>query len=130
MNTKITQEKMVERLAADKPLQRARLVNWAHTWGNRLHGDVRDHPQLGDEDEVVTTPWTYLNETLGIAVTKNTIYLLSKKRKYSGFTNHDEERGQGARAASGEKSSGHAPAAAGDRGQGEAPGQRKVEGQS
>jgi len=45
----------------------------------RLFGDVENHPRLGRAQNVTTTSCKYLNETIGIAVTKNTVYILQDK---------------------------------------------------
>lgn len=44
-----------------------------------LGGNVENHPRLGSGKNCRTTPCSYLNETLGIAVTKNTVYILKDK---------------------------------------------------
>lgn len=64
-------------------MQTARLRNWslctACCWtgpGQHLHGDVFGHPSFQDGERITTTPIVDLREDIGIAVTKNTVYIL------------------------------------------------------
>lgn len=59
------------------------LRNWVEltlrTGAIILCGDVENHPRLGNATDIRTTRVRYLNETIGLAVTKNTIYILKDK---------------------------------------------------
>lgn len=67
-------------------IQRTILRNWGRLFLSRdaedmgcLLGDVENHPVLGNARDIRTSKLKYISEGLGIAVTKNTIYILKDK---------------------------------------------------
>lgn len=63
--------------------QKARLKNWKHVrdgddWRPYPHltGNVYDHPRLHDGEYIGTSALLWVDFTIGIAETRNTIYIL------------------------------------------------------
>lgn len=55
------------------------LENWFR-YGTSLHGNVYGHPRFHDGDEVTTSEVVELLEDIGVAKTRNTVYVLRNKR--------------------------------------------------
>ena len=62
-------------MAASKPI--VKIENW-YVLGDRLYGEVNDHPNFNRGDFVKTSAILDRNE--GLVVTKNTIYELGKEK--------------------------------------------------
>jgi hypothetical protein len=77
------QAKVTEFESLGKPV--CRILNWVRLGGDNestggcLWGDVRDHPRIGNEDDVRTSRIVYFNEAAGVCQTKNTLYILQRK---------------------------------------------------
>lgn len=76
---KVQEKPKVEEVISEKPP--IILKNWHWYCEGHLRGNAYGHPNFPDGEMVITSPVQYINEAIGIARTRNTVYILRDKAK-------------------------------------------------
>lgn len=71
----VTDEDLTITLPGGKEKQRAILRNWSYD-GSTLYGNVYSHPRLPDGLDVRTSHVLWIDKTIRVAETLNTVYIL------------------------------------------------------
>jgi hypothetical protein len=76
------------------PTQRARLRDWKvrNCGWQILEGYVFGHPQIRDGSYVYTSELMFLDESIGIAATRDTVYVLRDMDDEAGMVRRVEQR--------------------------------------